>query len=73
MPELLNVCAGKRVRTPGDTQKLKKRVSVVPATTKEGYIGIFVYLPTIMGAENFEAWFKPVLTIMLQGLAEDEQ
>lgn len=41
-----------------------------PAEVKEGYLGLFVYLPVAMGS-SFEPYIEEVLTALLRGMADD--
>lgn len=44
--------------------------SSAPPEVKEGYLGLFVYLPVAMGI-HFEKHIEPVLTALLRGIADD--
>eukprot|EP00397_Hematodinium_sp_SG-2012_P000197 GEMP01000197.1.p1 GENE.GEMP01000197.1~~GEMP01000197.1.p1 ORF type:complete len:2522 (+),score=547.28 GEMP01000197.1:66-7568(+) len=44
-----------------------------PPEVKEGYLGLFVYLPATLGAKHFEPYFNRVLQALIQALADDTQ
>ncbi|CAD7957062.1 unnamed protein product [Amoebophrya sp. A25] len=44
-----------------------------PPEVKEGYLGLFVYLPMTMGGKGFEKWFQKVLEGLLKGMEEEYQ
>ncbi|CAD7971263.1 unnamed protein product [Amoebophrya sp. A120] len=44
-----------------------------PPEVKEGYLGLFVYLPLTMGGKSFEKWFQRALDGLLRGMQEEYQ
>eukprot|EP00392_Amoebophrya_sp_AT5.2_P003215 g3220.t1 len=57
LPDLLETAAG----------------ASTPPEVKEGYLGLFVFLPATMGGRNFEKWFQRVLDGLLRGMREEYQ